>query len=413
MAWEIKLKIEILKMVIKITSSTEIINGNAEFITAEICNKNNIKIHCSNLDPPFNKDKFYRKYKDNLPENEYWTFMEDICKNIFKMTVPGGYIFFMQRSENEDKVKNTLENSGFTYQNTITWKKMTSPPPIKHKLAPAKQIIVVATRGMKARLYNPLRIDVAPPLNYQVSNPKGVTINDVWDDIRELTSGFFAGTEPIRMSENKDICFEYKMNQIKELKLKRFHLQQAPIALLTRIILLSTKPGDLVYDPFGGTGTTSVVCQQLDRNCIIVEIDELNIKCIKERMRINRVEDSLIHREYSFGKKIEMDLLKKGLNSLNNFKRLLKEKKLSTPILKKELNSEKWNLNQIFIDHKMTLKDYYRFTPGIENIWSDRLNIVKVPNLKLDATSRPIENLESLSPLIISGKNKKNLEAFF
>jgi adenine specific DNA methylase Mod len=92
-------------------------------------------------------------------------------------------------------------------------------------------------------------------------------VTDVWDDIRELTSGYFAGDEAIRAGSGG-----------------RFHKQQSPIALLLRIVLSSSMPGDMVLDPFGGTGTTSVVSSQLQRNSISIELDGRNVKVIQERL---------------------------------------------------------------------------------------------------------------------------------
>ena len=101
-------------------------------------------------------------------------------------------------------------------------------------------------------------------------------MTDTWDDIRELTSGYFAGDEAIK-KENGE----------------RFHKQQAPIALLLRIILSSTKIGDTVLDPFAGTGTTLVVAEQLRRKSIGIEIDSDNIECIKSRLKEVSPSDSV------------------------------------------------------------------------------------------------------------------------
>lgn len=101
-------------------------------------------------------------------------------------------------------------------------------------------------------------------------------VTDVWDDIRELTSGYLAGEEAIRKSTGE-----------------RFHKQQAPIALLLRIILSSTNPGDIVLDPFAGTGTTLVVAEQLGRKSIGIELDPENVKCIKDRVKNIREADNI------------------------------------------------------------------------------------------------------------------------
>jgi DNA modification methylase len=100
-------------------------------------------------------------------------------------------------------------------------------------------------------------------------------VTDVWDDIRELTSGYFAGDEPFRLQNGE-----------------RAHKQQSPIQLLLRIILSSTNVEDMVFDPFAGTGTTLVVAKQLERNSIGVELDPANYDLIKKRIsRIRTIDD--------------------------------------------------------------------------------------------------------------------------
>ena len=126
------------------------------------------------------------------------------------------------------------------------------------------------------RIFNRLRID--PPLLYGYApRDNGIFVPDVWDDIRELTSGYFAGDEALRSKGGE-----------------RAHKQQSPIALLLRMVLSSTVPGDCVFDPFCGTGTTLVVASQLGRHSIGVEKDSVNINHIKQRLSHIRPSDSLI-----------------------------------------------------------------------------------------------------------------------
>jgi len=61
--------------------------------------------------------------------------------------------------------------------------------------------------------------------------------------------------------------------------------------LLLRIILSSTNPGDIVLDPFSGTGTTVVVAKQINRKSISIELDPVNIDCINNRISIIRDAD--------------------------------------------------------------------------------------------------------------------------
>ena len=61
----------------------------------------------------------------------------------------------------------------------------------------------------------------------------GICITDVWDDIREFTSGYLAGREALKDEKNSI----------------RIYKQQSPITLLLRIILSSILTNDLIFDP--------------------------------------------------------------------------------------------------------------------------------------------------------------------
>ncbi|MHB8192631.1 MAG: DNA-methyltransferase [Bellilinea sp.] len=234
---------------------------------------NNPRFDLTFLDPPFNQSKDYRSHKDNMPHERYWSWMTEVCTLVHKNSSDGAAIYFMQREKNTHHVIKALEESGWTYQNLIIWKKKTSAVPINNRFGLHYQIIVFATKGKIPRVFNKLRID--PPLleTEKYRRPNGMFVTDVWDDIRELTSGYYAGEEPLRDKTGE-----------------RVHKQQSPVSLLARIILSSTNPGDLVFDPFAGTGTTLVVANQLFRNSIGTEIDSLNYEFVKER--INQLRDS-------------------------------------------------------------------------------------------------------------------------
>jgi modification methylase len=73
---------------------------------------------------------------------------------------------------------------------------------------------------------------------------------------------------------------------------RKAHPTQKPEALLHRIILASTKPGDVVLDPFFGTGTTGVVAKRLGRRCIGIERDAGYAAAARERLaKVRPLED--------------------------------------------------------------------------------------------------------------------------
>ena len=66
---------------------------------------------------------------------------------------------------------------------------------------------------------------------------------------------------------------------------KRLHSTQKPIELLKRVILVSTKEGDLILDPLAGTGTTGYVAKALNRDFVMIEINEKYVRGIMERFK--------------------------------------------------------------------------------------------------------------------------------
>lgn len=162
--------------------------------------------------------------------------------------------------------------------------------PCSNKFGKHYQIIAYAIKGKKPRAFNRLRIN--PPLlpSYKYERENGMYITDVWDDIRELTSGYFAGDEAIRNADGS-----------------RFHKQQTPIQLLLRIILSSTNPTDTVLDPFAGTGPTLIVAEQLKRSSIGIEKDKENVRCIENRLKVIRESDDVqrVHGEYIYTENLD------------------------------------------------------------------------------------------------------------
>jgi DNA modification methylase len=62
------------------------------------------------------------------------------------------------------------------------------------------------------------------------------------------------------------------------------HPTQKPEALIARMILASSSEGDLVLDPFSGTGTTARVCQVLNRRCLAIEINPAYVALSRRRL---------------------------------------------------------------------------------------------------------------------------------
>ncbi len=90
------------------------------------------------------------------------------------------------------------------------------------------------------------------------------------------------------------------------------HPTQKPEALLERIILLTSNPGDIILDPFCGSGTTGVVAVRYGRKFIGIDLVETYLK----KLAIPRIKDELRERGVS--------LSAKGSQPIGNFKEAVK-----------------------------------------------------------------------------------------
>ncbi len=228
------------------------------------------------FDPPYLQGKEYRYFDDNQSAESYWNWIKAIVQGVYNNTSDGGCLYFMHREKNAEIILRILRETGWNFQNLIIWKKKTSAVPIETRFSKQYQIIAYAIKGRKPRVFNKVRIDPPPLPEHKYQHENGVYLTDVWDDIRELTSGYFAGDEAFRDKEGN-----------------RAHVQQTPVALLLRIILSSSLPNDVIFDPTAGTGTALTVAKQLERNCIGIEIDPEHVKLIKNRLSTLRAADSI------------------------------------------------------------------------------------------------------------------------
>jgi DNA modification methylase len=93
----------------------------------------------------------------------------------------------------------------------------------------------------------------------------------------ELILYGWKGTHVFRKSPDRSVLFEPKV------KKNDRHPTMKPVSLMRRLILNSSKPGDIVYDPFLGSGTTLLACEQTKRRCIGIELDPEYCRVIVER----------------------------------------------------------------------------------------------------------------------------------
>lgn len=163
-----------------------------------------------------------------------------LCKQVLK---DDGTIWISGTFHNIYSIGVALEKEGFSIINNITWLKPNPPPNLACRCF---------TNSTETILW--ARKQITP-------KKKGNHLFN-YEEMKEINGG----------KQMKDVWQIPLVNQ-KEKKFGK-HPTQKPEALLERIILASTKKGDLILDPFNGSGTTGIVSKRLKRNYTGIDIDK-------------------------------------------------------------------------------------------------------------------------------------------
>lgn len=107
---------------------------------------------------------------------------------------------------------------------------------------------------------------------------------ELWGKLQSILK-FDLPYEKISQTYNAEMGITDVWNDIDFYKEKRYHPTQKPLKLIERLVKVSSNTGDKVLDPFGGSGSTMVACNNTKRQSTIIELDETYIKKIQERIK--------------------------------------------------------------------------------------------------------------------------------
>lgn len=228
-------------------------------------------------DPPFNLGKQYRQStNDSLPEDKYLEWSKAWVKECVRVLKPGGSLFVYNLPKWNIPIGAYLSELGMEFRHWIGIE-ISACLPISGRLHPSHYGLLYYSKG-KPKTFRRIRTPIlkcrhcgGEVKDYGghrgAMNPKGVTLKDVWTDI-----------PPVRHWK-----FKSRNRGANALSTK----------ILDRVVEMSTVPGDVVLDPFGGSGTTFVVCEARDRHWIGIEIDYADD--IIERLETDSIEPHKNH----------------------------------------------------------------------------------------------------------------------
>jgi modification methylase len=167
---------------------------------------------------------------------------------------PDGTIWVIGSYHNIFRVGTALQDLGFWLLNDVIWRKANPMPNFRgRRFTNAHETLIWASRDAKARY----------TFNYEALK---------------------AGNEDVQVRSDWFIPLCTGEERLKDEAGRKVHPTQKPEALLARVLLASTRPGDLVLDPFFGSGTTGAVAKRLGRRFIGIERDPAYARAAEARI---------------------------------------------------------------------------------------------------------------------------------
>lgn len=183
----------------------------------------------------------------------YDAFTREWLAEAYRLLKPNGSLWVIGSYHNIFRVGAALQDEGFWILNDIVWRKANPMPNFRGtRFTNAHETLIWASKGEKARY----------TFNYTAMK----TLNDELQMRSDWYIPICSGQERLKKDGTKA------------------HPTQKPEALLYRVLLASTNKGDIVLDPFFGTGTTGAVARRLGREWIGCEREEKYIDVAEERI---------------------------------------------------------------------------------------------------------------------------------
>ena len=193
---------------------------------------------------------------DQFASNEdYDRFTRDWLQAARHVLKDNGAIWVIGSYHNIFRVGAILQDLGFWIMNDVIWRKTNPMPNFRgRRFTNAHETLIWATKSRDQKSYT---------FNYEAMK----ALNE---DLQ------------MRSDWNLPICSGNE--RLKDEKGEKAHSTQKPEALLHRVLLASTNPGDVVLDPFFGSGTTGAMAKRLRRNFIGIDRDGDYIRHARRRI---------------------------------------------------------------------------------------------------------------------------------
>jgi site-specific DNA-methyltransferase (adenine-specific) len=241
-------------------------------------------------DPPFNIGYEYDQYHDRQEDEAYIAWSRTWMEEVHRILKPGGTFWLAIGDEYAAELKVDAEHKiGFSTRSWVVWY-YTFGVNCKMKFSRSHVHLFHFVKDESNFTFNAedpsVRVPSARALVYadKRANPNGRLPDDTWIlRPQDLPHGFDTMDDTVYFARVAGTFAERQ----------GFHGCQMPEQLLGRIVRVSSNPGDVVLDPFAGSGTTLAVAKKLDRRWIGCELSDEYVRAATERLSTIRVGDAL------------------------------------------------------------------------------------------------------------------------
>src|SRR5262245_20223194 len=228
-------------------------------------------------DPPFNIGYEYDLYDDRQSRDAYLKWTEQWLAAVKRVLKPTGSFWVAIGDEYAAEIKVRLDALGMTMRTGVVWH-YTFGVHCTKKFNRSHAHVLYYVNDPKRFVFNAdsVRVPSARQTTYadRRANPSGKVPDDTWVVRPQEDARFFSPEDDTWYVPR--VCGTFKE--------RTGHPCQMPEAVLERIIRVATNPGDLVLDPFAGSGTTLATAYRLDRRYVGVELSSQYADAIRERL---------------------------------------------------------------------------------------------------------------------------------
>lgn len=240
-------------------------------------------------DPPYNIGVDYEATQDNLPLAQYHIWCSRWIHYLNCVIRPGGSVWIFINDENVSELDIMAKATGFTKRNHVVWH-YTFGQSCAKKLARSHTHILHYIKGTDIDVMTFNRDAVLVPSMRQLmyKDKRAIPAGKIPDDVWVLNpkylpaEGFKPDADTWTVSR---VCGTFNEKQSTP--------NQLPESLVARIVRLCSNPGDIVLDPFLGSGTTAAVAKKLDRRYIGFDISQKYVDAAQQRVDAVAVGDPI------------------------------------------------------------------------------------------------------------------------